>query len=161
MKAAQTLPLDKKDALLKAEHYCAYQERSHQEVRDKLYTYELKPTEVEEIISSLIENNFLNEERFAIAYANGKLRMKGWGKIKIKHGLKIKRVSPQIIDIALRKIDGDDYIQKLRNTLERKKDLLKESNDFKLHHKLIQFALGKGYELDIITDVLKTLKNEN
>jgi len=83
---------DQPAAYAKAEHYCAYQERSQQEVRDKLYEWELKPAEVEDIISRLIENNYLNEERFAKAYVQGKFNQKGWGRIKIKQGLKLKRV---------------------------------------------------------------------
>lgn len=80
-------------AKLKAEAFCAYQERAQQELRDKLYEWGLHADEVEEIISELIVDNFLNEERFAIAYVSGKFRMKGWGKIKIKQGLKYKNVS--------------------------------------------------------------------
>src|ERR1700741_430415 len=74
---------DEKVALGKAENYCAYQERSQQEVREKLYEWGVYPSVIERIVSKLIENNFLNEERFAIAYATGKLRQKGWGRNKI------------------------------------------------------------------------------
>jgi len=150
----ENIKLDKKDALAKAEHYCAYQERSHQEVRDKLYSYGLHSAEVEEVISKLIEENFLNEERFAMAYANGKFRMKGWGRLKIKQGLKLKRVSPKLIEIALRKLNQDDYYNKLKDILEKKNALLKESDEYKRKQKLIQFALMKGYERDLILDAL-------
>src|ERR1700740_2175906 len=92
---------DKKVAMAKAEHYCAYQERSQQEVRDKLYEWGLWPEAVEHIISQLICDNFLNEERFAKAYALGKFRQKGWGKIKIKQGLKLKKVPEVLIKKAL------------------------------------------------------------
>nr|WP_242691622.1 regulatory protein RecX [Pedobacter sp. SYSU D00823] len=146
--------MDKKDALLKVEHFCAYQERSHQEVRDKLYSYGLITPDVEELISQLIENNFLNEERFAIAYANGKFRMKGWGKLKIKQGLKLKHVSPKLIELALRQLQEDEYLGKLKDILEKKDALLKEPNTFHRKQKLINFALSKGYEKDLILDLL-------
>ncbi|WP_369410872.1 regulatory protein RecX [Desertivirga brevis] len=154
MKSEKIAPLDKKDALLKAEHFCAYQERSHQEVRDKLYSFKLTTPEVEELISQLIENNFLNEERFAIAYANGKFRMKGWGKLKIKQGLKLKRVSPKLIELALRQLDGNEYLGKLKGILEKKDASLKEADTFKRRQKLVNFALSKGYEKDLILDLL-------
>src|SRR5271155_4760919 len=89
---------DPHKALLKAQKYCAYQERSQQEVRDKLYSYGLHRNQVEPIIAELITAGFLKEERFAIAFAGGKFRMKGWGKIKIKQALKFKKVPEKIID---------------------------------------------------------------
>ena len=82
---------DEKVALSKAEHFCAYQERAQQEVRDKLYEWGLWPDAVENIIVKLIGDNFLNEERFAKAYTQGKFKQKGWGKLKIKQGLKLKK----------------------------------------------------------------------
>src|ERR1700753_2259928 len=97
---------DEKIALRKAEHYCAYQERSQQEVRDKLYEWGLHQNAVENLIVQLIAGNFLNEERFANAYARGKFNQKGWGKIKIKQGLKFKKVPDVLIKKALQTIDG-------------------------------------------------------
>jgi len=88
---------DEKVALAKAEHFCAYQERAQQEVRDKLYEWGLWPDAVERIISQLIEGNFLNEERFARIYAKSKFNQKVWGRIKIKQGLKLKRVPDVLI----------------------------------------------------------------
>ena len=91
------LPNDAKTAKSKAEAYCAYQERSQYEVRGKLISLGMRNQELEEIILHLIETNFLNEERFAKAYAQGKLRVKGWGKNKIKQGLLFKQVSTPLI----------------------------------------------------------------
>ena len=108
---------DEKTAFAKAEHYCAYQERSQQEVRDKLYEWGLYPSVIENIIVQLIAGNFLNEERFALAYATGKFRQKGWGKIKIKQGLKFKRVSDPLIKKALKSINEDDYWQMLKTII--------------------------------------------
>ena len=146
---------DEKTALQKAEHYCAYQERSQQEVRDKLYEWGQYPSVVENIISRLIEGNFLNEERFAKAYAIGKFRQKGWGKIKIKQGLKLKRVSDPLIKKALSSIDGDEYWQMLTRIIEKKSALVKEKAPYKRNYKLHQYALSRGYESDLVQQVLK------
>lgn len=151
-----TPPPDKKTALSKAENYCAYQERSQQEVRDKLYGYGLKSADVEDLIAELIQNNFLNEERFAIAYCLGKFRMKHWGKLKIRQGLKAKQVSPKIIESALRSIDPDEYIDILRILLEKKGRSVKEPNLAKKKLKLVQYAASKGFEKDLIFDLLNS-----
>lgn len=150
------LKLDKRTARVKAEHFCAYQERSQQEVRDKLYTYGIYPTEVEEIISELIEANFLNEGRFANAFALGKFRMKSWGKYKIKQALKQKRVGDNLIKKALSLLDAEGYEERLLHLLEKKHASISETNAFKRKQKLISYALAKGYEKDIILDCLNS-----
>lgn len=146
---------DQNVARAKAEHYCTYQDRSQQEVRDKLYGFGLWPEAVENIISQLITSGYLNEERFANAYARGKFSQKAWGKVKIKQGLKLKKVPDVLIKKALQTIDGDDYIQTLQHILTRKAALLNEKDTFKRRYKLQQYALGRGYESDLIADVLK------
>lgn len=143
------------EAKRKAESYCAYQERSQQEVRDKLYQWGLYTKDVENIISYLIENNFLNEERFAKAYVLGKFRIKGWGRIKIMQGLKLKQVSAPLIKIAMKEIDPSDYFEKLRTIIEKKSALIKESDPYKHRNKLYQYALGRGYENNLILEILK------
>ncbi|HWZ13880.1 MAG TPA: RecX family transcriptional regulator [Mucilaginibacter sp.] len=148
---------DEKVARAKAEHYCTYQERSQQEVRDKLYEWGLWPKAVESIISGLIEDNFLNEERFANAYALGKFRQKGWGKAKIKQGLKFKRVPDVLIKNALFAIPGDDYLLTLQKIITKKAKLLTEKDPFKRNYKLKQYAVSRGFEGDLVTDVLKEL----
>jgi len=145
---------DEKLALEKAGHYCAYQERAQQEVRDKLYEWGLWPAAVENIIVRLIEAGFLNEERFAKAYATGKFRQNAWGKIKIKQGLKLKRVPDVLIKKALGNINYDDYLETLRNIIEKKAALLKEKDAYKRRYKLHQYAMGRGFESDLINDVL-------
>jgi regulatory protein len=139
----------------KAEHYCAYQERSQQEVRDKLYELGLWTDAVENIITELIGDNYLNEERFAKAYVQGKFKQKGWGKIKIKQGLKFKRVPDVLIKKALQTIDADDYLLMLQKILNKKAGTLTEKDAYKRRYKLQQYALGRGYESDLILDVLK------
>ncbi len=146
---------DEKTALTKAEQFCAYQERSQQEVRDKLYDMGMYPDGVERVISQLITGNFLNEERFAKAYAQGKFRMKGWGRIKIKQGLKLKRVPDKLISKALQLIDGDEYLSVLQKILDKKQSQTTESDAFKRRYKLQQYAMSRGFESDLINDVLK------
>ena len=142
-------------ALGKAEHYCAYQERSQQEVRDKLYEWGLWPDAVENTIIKLISADYLNEERFANAYTRGKFVQKGWGKIKIKQGLKLKKVSDALIKKALLKIDMDAYLATLQQILEKKSASVKEKETYKRHYQLKQYAMGRGFENDLISDVLK------
>jgi regulatory protein len=111
---------DEKVALAKAEHFCAYQERAQQEVRDKLYEWGLWPDAVEHIISQLIEGNFLNEERFSKIYTKSKFNQKTWGRIKIKQGLKLRRVPDVLVKKALLTIDLDDYLAALTHLLQKK-----------------------------------------
>ena len=99
----------------KAESYCAYQERSQQEVRNKLYEWGLYPNEVENVIVELLLSNFINEERFALAYVSGKFKINKWGKIKIQQGLKLKGISSKMIQDSLKSIDMDDYFEQLNN----------------------------------------------
>lgn len=145
---------DEKVALAKAENYCAYQERSQQEVRDKLYEWGLYPSAIENVIVQLIAGNFLNEERFANAYATGKFRQKGWGRIKIKLGLKLKKVSDPLIKKALKSIDEDEYTLMLQKIISKREPLIKEKDPYKRRYKLQQYAMSRGFESDLIRDVL-------
>jgi regulatory protein len=146
---------DQKVALAKAEHFCAYQERAQQEVRDKLYEWGLWKDAVENIIIQLIADNFLNEERFAKTYTQGKFKQKLWGKNKIKQGLKMKNIPPVLLKKALKTIDEDDYLAMLNKVLQKKAATLTEKDPYKRRYKLQQYALGRGYENDLIADVLK------
>ncbi len=135
----------------KIRQYCIFQERAHQEVRNKLYEYGLRTIEVETLISKLIEDNYLNEERFAIQYAGGKFRMKQWGKIKIQYGLKAKGVSDYLIKKALKEINSVDYDRILRKLIDQKlKSLKTEKNHLVRKKKLQDFLLQKGYERSLI-----------
>ena len=146
---------DEKVALAKAETYCAYQERAQQEVRNKLYEWGLWPDAVEIIFVHLITDNFLNEERFAKSYVQGKFKQKGWGKIKIKQGLKLKKIPDGLLKKALQTIDGDDYFAMLTKIISKKAALLTEKDPYKRRYKLQQYAFSRGYESDLINDVLK------
>ncbi len=139
-----------KEGISKAMKYCAYQERTQQQVRDKLYELGLYGDEVEEVISYLITENFLNEERFAVSYALGHFRQKKWGKIKIKQGLEQKKLSNYCIKKGLNEIDSSEYEETLKELLYKKYGLLKEKNLYIRKQKAVQFMLQKGYEADLV-----------
>lgn len=138
------------EAKQKIRRYCAYQERSHLEVRNKLREYGLFGSDLEEIISDLLDEGFLNEERFAKAFAGGKFRMKKWGRTRIVHGLESKGVSPNCIRIALTEIDEESYQSTLHQLLSQKLTTLDEENPFVLRDRLASYAIRKGYESDLV-----------
>lgn len=140
----------------KIQHYCAYQERSHAETRDKLYTLGLYKQEAESLLTKLIEENYLNEERFAIAFASGHFRIKQWGRVKIQYALGQKKVSPYCIKKALAGIDEADYEQTLTKLATAKLATLKsEKNIFIKKAKLQNYLLQKGYEGAMIGAIIK------
>lgn len=141
----------------KIQRYCAYQERSHQEVRTKLFTYGLSSVEVDRIIVELIDQGFLNEERFARAYAGGKFRMKKWGRLKITHGLEAKGVAPNCIKIGLKEIDNDDYEASLKEFLETKAGEITMDNLYARRDKISKAAVQRGYEPDLVWKFLKEI----
>jgi regulatory protein len=142
-------------ALQKIKHFCSYQERSHQEVKEKLYNLGLYKNEVESLLSQMIEENYLNEERFAIAFAGGKFRIKNWGRVKIKYELKQKRISDYCIKKALGSIDESAYGKTLQKLAGAKlKTLKSEKNVFVKKQKLQSFLMQKGYESKLISDFI-------
>ena len=148
----------KEEALQKAKQYCAYQERCHSEVKEKLYSLGMNKNEVEELLSELISDNYLNEERFAIQFAGGKFRIKQWGRIKIKYALKQKQVSEYCIKKALAAIDERDYNKTLEKLFEQKLKTLKaEKNIFIKKRKLQDHLLQKGFETGVISKLIATL----
>jgi regulatory protein len=145
---------DPHQAYLKARGYCAYQERSQQEVRDKLYEWGMWKEAVEDIIVKLIDANFLNEERFAIAFAGGKFRIKKWGKIKIRQALKQKGTSDYCIKKGLAAIDYDDYLNTLKEILNQKSKSTKSKNPLQRKYKIAQYAMSRGFESNLIWEEL-------
>lgn len=138
-------------ALPKIKQYCAYQERSHSEVRDKLYSFGITKIDIDEIISKLIDDNYLNEERFAIHFAGGKFRIKHWGKVKIKYQLKQKQVSDFCIKKALAAIDNTAYKKTLYKLADAKiATLQSEKNSFTRKKKLQDHLLQKGFEMELV-----------
>lgn len=134
--------------------WCAYQERCQQEVRTKLYDYGIYKEDVESIIAQLINENFINEERFAIAYAGGKFRQLGWGKVKIKHALKFKAISDYCIKKALAQITDDEYINMLHKIITKRIKEEKINDPIQKKFKIISYAISRGFEKEYILDVL-------
>lgn len=143
------------EALQKARHYCAYQERCHNEVKIKLYSFGFSTFNVNMALATLIEENYLNEERFAIAFAGGKFRMKQWGKTKIKYELQQKQVSSIIIKKALLQIDEDDYRKTADKLYKSYCKKLTGLTTFQKHLKTKVYLQQKGFEIDLINDLVK------
>jgi regulatory protein len=147
--------LSLEQALQKARHYCGYQERCHSEVQEKLYSFGLRKPQVDMALATLIEENCLNEERFAIQFAGGRFRLKQWGKVRIRYQLKGKQVSDYCIKKALASIDEDEYERTLTRLSEEKwDDLQSESHPLTRKRKLQEYLLQKGYEPDRIAAVV-------
>jgi regulatory protein len=151
-------PLSAEQALQKLKHYCAYQERCHSEVREKLFSLGVRKNERETIITTLIVENYLNEERFAIAYAGGKWRMKRWGRNRIKYALKQKGVSEYNIKKALKQIDDEEYTEVLKKELTEKYALLKKDQWLVRKKKTIDYLVGKGFEPALVNQLMNELR---
>ena len=149
--------IGKEQAIQRIRHYCAYQERAQQEVRDKLYELGMTKDEVEEIMSDLIADNFLNEERFAVQFAGGHFRIKGWGKLKILHALQQKRVSSYNIKIGLKAIDGDAYLKTLEQLATKKWNSLKGERGLSRMAKTYAFLHQRGFEPILYQPIVQKL----
>lgn len=145
--------LTKEQALQKLKHYCGYQERCQSEVKEKLWQLKVSKKKHDEIIAKLIEEDYLNEERFAVQFAGGKYRIKQWGRVKIKYELKQKQVSEYSIKKALRLIDEDDYIKTLNKLAEKKYDSLKNEQRMVKKKKTIDFLMQRGFEFALISSL--------
>lgn len=149
--------LSAQEALFKIKNWCAYQERSQHDVRQKLFEYFLNTEDLENVITTLIEENFLNEERFAIAFVNGKLRIKNWGRIKIKIELRKHKVSDYSINIGLKQIDELEYEKIIINVIEKKLRLTKDKNNIKLYYSVLNYLISRGFESDLISEQLEKI----
>lgn len=144
------------DLLSMIQHYCAYQERSQKEVRNKLYEKGADSQEVATLTAQLIEENFLNEERFAQAFARGKFKIKNWGRRKIVYELKLHQISEYCIRKALSEIDEEEYYETIIKLSEKKMpDILKSQNVFSRRTKLQRYLQQKGFEQELIAEMLK------
>lgn len=142
--------LTKEQALQKLRHFCGYQERCHYDVKEKLYNLGVARKEHDEIIASLIEENYLNEERFAIAFAGGKFRINHWGRVKIKYELKKKQVSEYSIKKALKQIAEEDYLKVLDKLVKEKYNALKSDQHLVRKKKTMDYLMQKGFELELV-----------
>ena len=143
--------------LSKAQQYCSYQERSLFEVKTRLEDWQTQPKIAEKIIAQLIQDDYLNEERFAKNFAIGKFRQKHWGKNKIIHALKLKKVPDLIIQIGLEEIDDFEYTSTLVDMLKKKSKEIKETNLYKKNYKLAAFATKKGFRSGLVWDVINQM----
>lgn len=142
------------EAKKKLEHYCAYQERCHKEVNDKLRQMRMIPEAIDIIIVHLITHNFLNEERFAQAFARGKFRIKKWGKNRIVRELKFRQISKYSIDSGLKEIDTNDYFETLDALVKKRISQVSEPNIYKKKKKVADYLLYRGWESHLIYEKL-------
>lgn len=149
--------LTKEQALQKLKQYCAYQERSHAEVQQKLWDLGVWKSEHDGIISTLIEEDYLNEERFAKAFVGGKFRMKEWGRKKIYYGLKEKKVSEYNIKRGMKEIDEDEYEKVLHRLAEKKYESLKSEQYLVRKKKTIDFLLQRGFEQELVSAMVNRI----
>lgn len=146
-----------KDALRKAASFCAYQERTQQEVRDRLNDWDIYGDDAEEVIAELISQNYLNEERFAKSFAGGKFRVKHWGKRKIRQHLQQRGIAGYNLEQAMKEIAPDNYRETLTVLLDKRRLSIRDDNPLVVKQKLVRYALSKGYESDLIWQVLGQL----
>lgn len=136
--------------------YCNYQERCHQEVKNKLYELGARRDEVEQLLAEVIEAGLLNEERFARAYARGKFRMKGWGRNKIRYQLKALHVSDYCLKRGLSEIDPDEYYSQLKKLVVQKYEYYKSQKpEWARRQKVKNYLMGRGYEASLIEEAVK------
>jgi len=147
-----------KEAIHKIEHFCAYQERCHDEVVQKLRTMKMDSNEIDEILAHLIQENYLNESRFACSFARGKHRIKFWGKVRIVNELKYRNISTYNINLALKEITTEEYETNFNALAERNWNSIKESNGLKKRKKCCDFLLRKGYESNLVYEKVKELE---
>ena len=149
-----------KEDLKKAANFCAYQERTHREVKERLDEWGIWGDEADEIVVWLIENNYLNEERFAKVFAGSKFRVKQWGRLKIRQELKMRGVSDYCLQMGMNEIDDDDYINTLQQLITKKQAEIKDTNPLVVKQKLLRYTLSKGYEQDLVWEVLNKWPKE-
>lgn len=150
-----------KEAKQKIENYCAYQERCHNEVIQKLWSMAMNSIEIDEIVVHLIANNYLNEERFACSFARGKHRIKQWGKIRIVNELKFRKISQYNINTALKEITPEEYLETFHALAERHWESIREKNVMKKRKKFCDYMLRRGFESNLVYDKAKELENSD
>jgi regulatory protein len=151
--------LTKEKALQKLRHYCRYQERCHNEVKNKLFELGVDKNEHDEMIMDMIEENYLDEERFALAFTIGRFKMKQWGRKKIQYALKEKMVSEDSIQKAIKQIDERNYIYSLKKIAKEKYASLKNEQYLIRKRKTMDYLMQKGFEIELIRTVLETMIN--
>jgi len=151
-------PVDSGMVLQKIQYYCSYQERCIRDTEEKLRDWTVQKKLIPSIISQLVEEGFINEERFAKVYAGGKFRVNKWGRLKIGFELKLKGIPEAMIQKGLKEIDEGDYQRVLRNLILKKQKEIKPEKNLNIREKILTFVNGKGYEMELILSALKELK---
>ena len=144
----------------KLEYYCSYQERCHHEVEQKLYAFILSSEERNHVIVSLIENNYLNEERFASVFTLSKLHQKKWGKVRIKGELKARKISDYLITKSLKEINEEEYQNTFDTLSEKHWETILEKNALKKRKKFCDYLLRKGWESEWVYTKVKQLEQK-
>lgn len=152
--------LTPEQAISKLEYYCSYQDRCHTEVINKLYLLGISPSQHDSILVHLIQENFLNEERFAKSYARGKHRMSGWGKNRIISDLNYKKISPYLIKKAMEELPDELYFETFNRISSQKWNSTKAKSLASKKEKVITYLYRKGYESEYIFDKIKELERE-
>ncbi|RTY65588.1 RecX family transcriptional regulator [Flavobacterium sp. GSP27] len=150
-----------KTAIPKIEHYCAYQERCHEEVIQKLWSMKMDSDEIDTIVVHLISSNFLNESRFACSFARGKHRIKFWGKIRIINELKFRKITQYNINLALKEITHEEYTATFDGISQKQWEAIREANRLKKRKKFCDYLLRKGYESNLVYEKAKELESWN
>lgn len=153
----QAVELSEADIKQKLEHFCAYRERCEQEVRRKLAEWQVKSDEQDAYVRYLLTEGFLNEDRYAAAFARGKFRIKHWGRNRILSELRSKQLPESRIRESMVQIDEGEYFVALLDILEKRSKTLKEQDPYKRQQKLFAYALQKGYESELIREAMKAL----
>ncbi|PKH66904.1 recombinase RecX [Flavobacterium sp. ALD4] len=148
-----------KEAISKIEHYCAYQERCHTEVEQKLRTMKMDSEEIDEIIAHLIGSNFLNESRFACSFARGKHRIKHWGRVRIVNELKFRNITTYNINLALKEIPQEEYTATFDTVSERQWETIRETNILKKRKKFCDYLLRRGFESNLVYEKVKEFES--
>lgn len=159
MEKPKNTELSLNEAINKMEYYCSYQDRCHKEVEQKLRNFTLIPALKEKIIVHLIENKYIDEERFAKSFTRGKHNYKGWGKIRIIQELKFREISKRNIDLALKELPETIYLENFHALAEKNWNSINERKGQKKNKKFVDFLLRKGYESVLIYEKLKELDN--
>ena len=159
METPKNTELSINEAINKLEYFCSYQDRCHKEVEQKLRSLTLIPELKEKVIIHLIENKYIDEERFAKSFARGKHNYKGWGKNRIIQELKFREITKRNIDLALLELPNEIYLENFHKLAEKNWHSINERKGLKKNKKFVDFLLRKGYESNLIFEKLKQLDN--
>ena len=155
MQTKKTYTVD--EALKRMERYCSYQERCHKEVVQKLYSMYMIPEAIDHIVVKLMQDNFLNEERYAKAFVSGKFRIKKWGKHRLTRELKQKDIGKTLITMALKTITDQEYIETFHALAEKRAENIQETNVLKKRKKLADYLFYRGWESHLVYDKVNEL----